>query len=77
MLKEVVAKTLSQRGVTAEHKCFAACSQRLFEISKFYLKDLKTSRGLHDEMKKAAKSNAKQVIDWVLEKSSKKQGKGK
>ncbi|KAK0150762.1 Mdm2-binding protein [Merluccius polli] len=38
MLKEVVAKTLSQRGVTAEHKCFAACSQRLFEISKFYLK---------------------------------------
>ncbi|CAL8248448.1 unnamed protein product [Lota lota] len=77
MLKEVVAKTLSHHGVTAQHACFSACSQRLFEISKFYLKDLKTSRGLHDEMKKAAKSNAKQVIDWELEKSSKKQRVGK
>ncbi|KAK1173331.1 mdm2-binding protein-like isoform X1 [Acipenser oxyrinchus oxyrinchus] len=72
MLKEVVAKTLKLHGIAAEHKCFAACSQRLFEISKFYLKDLQTSRGLHEEMKKAAKSNAKQVIDWVLEKTSKK-----
>ncbi|MGH0138177.1 UNVERIFIED_CONTAM: hypothetical protein FKN15_065719 [Acipenser sinensis] len=72
MLKEVVAKTLTRHGVAVEHKCFAVCSQRLFEISKFYLKDLKTSRGLHEEMKKAAKSNAKQVIDWVLEKTSNK-----
>ncbi|MGH0163032.1 UNVERIFIED_CONTAM: hypothetical protein FKN15_058187 [Acipenser sinensis] len=38
MLKEVVAKTLKLHGIAAEHKCFAACSQRLFEISKFYLK---------------------------------------
>ncbi|XP_053182339.1 mdm2-binding protein [Scomber japonicus] len=72
MLQEVVAKTLKHHGITVEHKCFEACSKRLFDISKFYLKDLKTSRGLHDEMKKAADSNVKQVIDWVLEKSSKK-----
>ncbi|XP_041798736.1 mdm2-binding protein isoform X2 [Chelmon rostratus] len=72
MLLEVVAKTLKQHGITAEHECFEACSKRLFDISKFYLKDLKTSRGLHDEMKKAATSNVKQVIDWVLEKTSKK-----
>ncbi|KAG7248644.1 hypothetical protein CRUP_035769, partial [Coryphaenoides rupestris] len=39
--------------------------------------DLRTSRGLHEEMMKAAKSNAQQVIDWVLEKSSKRQGTGK
>ncbi|KAM7420437.1 hypothetical protein PAMA_014926 [Pampus argenteus] len=71
MLQEVVAKTLKHHGITAEHKCFEACSKRLFDISKFYLKDLKTSRGLHDEMKKAANSNVKQVIDWVLEKTSK------
>ncbi|CAB1321331.1 unnamed protein product [Coregonus sp. 'balchen'] len=70
MLKEVVAKTLKHHGITREHKCLAACSQRLFEISKFYLKDLKTSRGLHEEMKKAASSNAKQVIDWVTERAS-------
>uniref|UniRef100_A0A3Q0S0Z3 MDM2 binding protein n=1 Tax=Amphilophus citrinellus TaxID=61819 RepID=A0A3Q0S0Z3_AMPCI len=72
MLQEVVAKTLKHHGITAEHDCFEACSKRLFDISKFYLKDLKTSRGLHDEMKKAASSNVKQVIDWVLEKTSKK-----
>ncbi|XP_060906936.1 mdm2-binding protein isoform X1 [Labrus mixtus] len=72
MLLEVVAKTLKHHGITGEHKCFEACSKRLFDISKFYLKDLKTSRGLNDEMKKAASINVKQVIDWVLEKSSKK-----
>ncbi|RXN26016.1 mdm2-binding -like isoform X1 [Labeo rohita] len=71
MLREVVAKTLNKHGISSEHKCFEACSQRLFDISKFYLKDLKTSRGLHEEMKKAASNNAKQVIDWVVEKSSK------
>uniref|UniRef100_A0A3P8T5F0 MDM2 binding protein n=1 Tax=Amphiprion percula TaxID=161767 RepID=A0A3P8T5F0_AMPPE len=72
MLQEVVAKTLKHHGISAEHRCFEACSKRLFDISKFYLKDLKTSRGLHEEMKKAAGSNVKQVIDWVLEKTSKK-----
>ncbi|KAK3550563.1 hypothetical protein QTP70_000055 [Hemibagrus guttatus] len=69
MLKEVVAKTLKQNGITSEHKCFKACSQRLFDVSKLYLKDLKTSRGLHEEMRKAAGRNAKQVIDWVVEKA--------
>ncbi|KAM6909781.1 mdm2-binding protein [Xenentodon cancila] len=72
MLQEVVAKTLKHHRITVEHECFEACSKRLFDISKFYLKDLKTSRGLHDEMKKAANINVKQVIDWVLEKTSKK-----
>ncbi|XP_054841700.1 mdm2-binding protein [Eublepharis macularius] len=72
MLKEVVAKTLQTHGIAEDHKCFITCSQRLFEISKFYLKDLKTSRGLLGEMTKAANSNVKQVIEWVLEKSTKK-----
>ncbi|KFQ26555.1 Mdm2-binding protein, partial [Mesitornis unicolor] len=71
MLKAVVAKTLQKHGIAEDHKCFASCSQRLFEISKFYLKDLKTSRGLLDEMKKTANNNAKQVIEWVLEKTDK------
>lgn len=38
MLKEVVAKILKQNGITSEHKCFKACSQRLFDVSKLYLK---------------------------------------
>ncbi|NXV42866.1 MTBP protein, partial [Uria aalge] len=65
MLKEVVAKTLQKHGIAEDHKCFPSCSQRLFEISKFYLKDLKTSRGLLDEMKKTANNNAKQVRRFV------------
>ncbi|XP_072459291.1 mdm2-binding protein isoform X2 [Notamacropus eugenii] len=72
MLKEVVAKTLKKHNISEDHDCFSACSQRLFEISKLYLKDLKTSRGLFEEMKKTANSNAKQVIEWVLEKMNKK-----
>ncbi|XP_008836206.1 mdm2-binding protein [Nannospalax galili] len=72
MLKEVVTETLKKHRVTEAHDCFSACSQRLFEISKFYLKDLKTSRGLFEEMKKTANNNVVQVIDWVLEKASKK-----
>ncbi|KAM7075800.1 mdm2-binding protein isoform 1-T1 [Molossus nigricans] len=72
MLKEVVTETLKRHRIAEEHECFPACSQRLFEIAKFYLKDLKTSRGLFQEMKKTANNNAVQVIEWVLEKTSKK-----
>uniref|UniRef100_G3TAG8 MDM2 binding protein n=1 Tax=Loxodonta africana TaxID=9785 RepID=G3TAG8_LOXAF len=72
ILKEVVTETLRKHSITETHECFTACSQRLFEISKFYLKDLKTSRGLFEEMKKTANSNVVQVIEWVLEKTSKK-----
>ncbi|XP_055482458.1 mdm2-binding protein [Psammomys obesus] len=72
MLKEVVTETLKRHRITRNHESFAACSQRLFDISKFYLKDLKTSRGLFEEMKKTANNNVVQVIEWVLEKMSKK-----
>ncbi|XP_051015610.1 mdm2-binding protein [Acomys russatus] len=72
MLKEVVRETLKRHRITDTHESFAACSQRLFDISKFYLKDLKTSRGLFEEMKKTANNNVVQVIEWVLEKMSKK-----
>eukprot|EP00070_Physeter_catodon_P022858 XP_023985151.1 mdm2-binding protein isoform X2 [Physeter catodon] len=72
ILKEVVTETLKKHRITEAHECFTACSQRLFEISKFYLKDLKTSRGLFEEMKKTASNNVVQVIEWVLEKTNKK-----
>ncbi|XP_014710781.1 mdm2-binding protein [Equus asinus] len=72
VLKEVVTETLKKHSITEAHECFTACSQRLFEISKFYLKDLKTSRGLFEEMKKTANNNVVQVIEWELEKTSKK-----
>ncbi|XP_014643476.1 PREDICTED: mdm2-binding protein [Ceratotherium simum simum] len=38
ILKEVVTETLKKHSITEAHECFTACSQRLFEISKFYLK---------------------------------------
>ncbi|XP_048451477.1 mdm2-binding protein isoform X1 [Rhincodon typus] len=69
MLKEVVAKVLENNGISKKHNSFLSCSQRLFKISMLYLKDLKTSRGLHEEMKKTANNNVRQVIDWVLEKT--------
>ncbi|XP_044150143.1 mdm2-binding protein [Bufo gargarizans] len=72
MLREVVCKTLLKHGIQEGHLCYAACLQRLFDISKFFLKDLKTSRGLQDEMKKAASNNVKQVIQWELDKLKKK-----
>ncbi|XP_021039536.1 mdm2-binding protein [Mus caroli] len=72
MLKEVVTDTLKRHYITEAHESFTACSQRLFDISKFYLKDLKTSRGLFEEMKKTANNNVVQVIEWVVEKMSKK-----
>ncbi|XP_049628843.1 mdm2-binding protein [Suncus etruscus] len=71
ILKEVVTETLKKHSIPEAHECFTACSQRLFEISKFYLKDLKTSRGLFEEMKKTANKNVEQVIEWVLEKTRK------
>lgn len=71
MLKEVVTETLKKHHITEAHESFDACSQRLFDISKFYLKDLKTSRGLFEEMKKTANNNVVQVIEWVVEKMSK------
>ncbi|XP_003515982.2 mdm2-binding protein isoform X1, partial [Cricetulus griseus] len=57
MLKEVVKDTLKRHRIPEAHECFSACSQRLFDISKFYLKDLTTSRGLFEEMKKTANNN--------------------
>ncbi|XP_058030946.1 mdm2-binding protein [Ahaetulla prasina] len=72
MLKDIVMSTLEKHGIARDHKCFTTCSQRLFEISKCYLKDLKTSRGLLEEMKKATNGNVQQVIDWVLEKNKEK-----
>lgn len=38
MLQEVVTKALKHHGISVEHECFKACSKRLFDISKFYLK---------------------------------------
>ncbi|XP_007945053.1 mdm2-binding protein, partial [Orycteropus afer afer] len=38
VLKEVVTETLKKHSIAETHECFTACSQRLFEISKFYLK---------------------------------------
>ncbi|XP_048214807.1 mdm2-binding protein [Perognathus longimembris pacificus] len=72
ILKEVVTDTLKKHDITQAHECFPACSQRLFEISMVYLKDLKTSRGLFEEMKKTANNNVLQVIEWVLEKTRRK-----
>ncbi|XP_078735583.1 mdm2-binding protein [Lampetra fluviatilis] len=72
MLLEVVSRAVEDHGIALGHPCYDACSKRLFQISKLYLKDLTTSRGLHEEMIKSAKNNVQQVVEWVLEKNAKK-----
>uniref|UniRef100_UPI00358F3B2B mdm2-binding protein-like isoform X2 n=1 Tax=Myxine glutinosa TaxID=7769 RepID=UPI00358F3B2B len=68
MLQGVVNKVLKKHGMARGHSCYSACSKRLFDICKVYLKDLKTSHGLQAEMVKAAQCNVQQVVSWITEK---------
>uniref|UniRef100_UPI00358F37E1 mdm2-binding protein-like isoform X2 n=1 Tax=Myxine glutinosa TaxID=7769 RepID=UPI00358F37E1 len=68
MLQGVVNKVLKKHGMARGHACYSACSKRLFDICKVYLKDLKTSHGLQAEMVKAAQCNVQQVVSWITEK---------
>uniref|UniRef100_A0A8C4RBR6 MDM2 binding protein n=1 Tax=Eptatretus burgeri TaxID=7764 RepID=A0A8C4RBR6_EPTBU len=68
MLQGVVAKVLEKHNMARGNSCYSACSQRLFDVCKVYLKDLKTSHGLQAAMVKAAQCNVQQVVSWITEK---------
>ncbi|XP_065831104.1 uncharacterized protein [Oscarella lobularis] len=65
-LLRVVGATLKSKKLRSSHSCFERCSKRLFDICLGYLKDLKTSQNLGEEMKKIAKNNVQQVIEFEL-----------
>uniref|UniRef100_A0A8C1KGX1 MDM2 binding protein n=1 Tax=Cyprinus carpio TaxID=7962 RepID=A0A8C1KGX1_CYPCA len=68
MLREVVAQMLNKHRISTEHECFKAC--RLFDISKFYLKVDALKIDTVENVSYTCCSHP-QVIDWVVEKSSK------
>ncbi|KAK2559791.1 Mdm2-binding protein, partial [Acropora cervicornis] len=59
-LRQVVQKTLEDNGIDSKHKSYQACADRLYSLCKSFLKDLRSSHGLNDEMKRLAKSNVQQ-----------------
>ncbi|XP_044175150.1 mdm2-binding protein-like isoform X2 [Acropora millepora] len=69
-LRQVVQKTLEDNGIDSKHKSYQACADRLYSLCKSFLKDLRSSHGLNDEMKRLAKSNVQQVIEFETKRKS-------
>jgi len=63
-LRQVVQKTLEDSGIDSNHEFYEPCTERLYSLCKSFLKDLRSSHGLNDEMKRLAKSNVQQVIEF-------------
>eukprot|EP00794_Sanderia_malayensis_P018860 gene18860-20760_t len=66
-LKIIVEATVEKYGrVSRDNKNFNNCVNRLFGLCKSFLKDLKTSEGLVAEMKRIAKCNVQQVVEFEM-----------
>ncbi|XP_038067327.1 mdm2-binding protein-like [Patiria miniata] len=63
-LREVVKESLAGRGITKESKCYKACMERLYRMAEMYVKDLKSSKGLDEQMKSIAEANADFVVQF-------------
>ncbi|KAJ8020612.1 Mdm2-binding protein [Holothuria leucospilota] len=70
-LMEIVTKLLAERGIDKSHPSFKKCCERLYTISKGYVQDLKTSRGLYKEMLHIVSLNVDVVIKFELRSNSK------
>ncbi|XP_071495664.1 mdm2-binding protein-like [Diadema antillarum] len=65
-LRSIVEESLKARGISPDHACFKQCVTRLYTQTKMYVKDLKTSKGLYEEMRKISEANADFVISFEL-----------
>ncbi|XP_022080461.1 mdm2-binding protein-like [Acanthaster planci] len=63
-LRVIVKESLASRGVTKGSRCYEACIERLYKMAEMYVKDLKTSRGLNEQMKSIAEANADFVVQF-------------
>ncbi|XP_030855335.1 mdm2-binding protein-like [Strongylocentrotus purpuratus] len=63
-LRSIVEETLAAKGIDSSHVCFKPCVTRLYNQTKMFVKDLKSSKGLYDEMRKIAEANADFVISF-------------
>ncbi|KAL5010848.1 hypothetical protein ScPMuIL_013153 [Solemya velum] len=62
-LESIVDDVLKRKGVEKSSNIYAACSSKLFRVTKIFVMDLPTSENLRDEMRKIAESQVEQVID--------------
>ncbi|XP_070575277.1 mdm2-binding protein-like [Ptychodera flava] len=65
-LRYIVDLNLKKHGISKDHEYYQQCSTRLYTLSKSFLKDLKTSHGLEQEMKNVVESNAAQVVTFEM-----------
>ena len=63
-LKEICLMSLKERGIGRKDSIFNGCFTRLYTISKSFVKDLKTSQNLREEMRKIVESNADLVVNF-------------
>ncbi|XP_062506846.1 uncharacterized protein LOC134183349 isoform X2 [Corticium candelabrum] len=63
-LLKVVHQTLKHFGLQTKDVNFQRCVDRLFHICHGYLKDLKSSKNLKEEMVTVAEQNAQQVVKF-------------
>lgn len=69
-LRQVVQKTLEDNGIDSNHPFYEPCTERLYSLCKSFLKDLRSSHGLNEEMKRLAKSIVQQVIEFEAKRRS-------
>ncbi|XP_071785909.1 mdm2-binding protein-like isoform X2 [Asterias amurensis] len=62
-LRAIVKETVVRRGIKKGSECYKACIERLYKMAELYVKDLKTSKGLDEEMKKIAEAN----VDFAVQ----------
>ncbi|XP_071855094.1 mdm2-binding protein-like isoform X2 [Apostichopus japonicus] len=65
-LMEIVSKVLASKGLDEAHSYYKKCFTRLYDLSKSYVKDLKSSRHLYKEMEQIAQDNADFVVKFEL-----------
>ncbi|XP_071959427.1 mdm2-binding protein-like [Antedon mediterranea] len=63
-LKYIVDNTLKSKGIAKNDVCYPGCAQRLFSLTKSFVQDLKSSKGLDQQMRNIAESNVDQVISF-------------
>jgi hypothetical protein len=69
VLRNLVCSTLKENGVDKSHEKFECCSKRLYQLSYTFLKDLKSSKNLEDNMKRVVTENVKTVLALELSRS--------
>ena len=63
-LKEICLIALKDRGIGRKETIFNNCFTRLYTISKSFVKDLKSSQNLREEMRKIVESHADLVVTF-------------